>query len=42
MNNHLEKPVDLGKGTEDKKAINESVLEEEIVTENDKLNLTAP
>jgi hypothetical protein len=41
MNNHLEKPIDLGKVGLSKKN-NESIVEEEIVTEHDKSNLTAP
>ena len=41
MSNNLEKPIDLGKGGASKKNV-ESFLEEEIVTEHDKSNLTAP
>ncbi len=41
INNHLEKPIDLGKVI-GKSKNNESVVEEEIVGENDKSNLTAP
>ena len=41
MNNHLEKPIDLGKVAMSRKN-NESVVEEEIVTEHDKSNITAP
>lgn len=41
MSNNLEKPIDLGKGGPSKKNA-ESFLEEEIVTEHDKSNLTAP
>jgi len=41
MNNHLEKPIDLGKVGESRKG-NESLVEEEIITEHDKSNITAP
>jgi hypothetical protein len=42
MSNNLEKPIDLGKGVGASKKNVESFLEEEIVTEHDKSNLTAP
>lgn len=34
-------PVDLGRGHGSKKEMNESVMEEEIITEHDKSNITA-
>ena len=41
LSNNLEKPIDLGKGGASKKNA-DSILEEEIVTEHDKSNLSAP